>query len=238
MRKDFQIALLCAVATVPASFAVSIAFEYFPYLKAHLGGAFYVNLFLALLLLGTASVIAIKGEREAERAGAKRRMVPLVGMIFFGTGFVLCAIWFFTSKPPEPSKEAQSNAPVEPGAKTPEEKRRVFVPPELTPERLLGFFEQNTTMQATELTKDRIGQWIRITEPLGNVGAFNGYFVHVSFEKSGRGSIYCLFRNPKDIDRLKILKQGDPISIEGQINRIEPYVLNLDNCEFAESAPR
>ena len=46
---------------------------------------------------------------------------------------------------------------------------RVFVPPELTPERLLSFYQENTAIQAKELTKDRIGQWMPFTGVVSNV---------------------------------------------------------------------
>jgi hypothetical protein len=93
---------------------------------------------------------------------------------------------------------------------------RVFVPPELTPERLLSFFQENTNIQAAELTRDRIGQWMRVTETVQNVGAFNGSFVQVSLRTYcdqkqtwfDYVTFYCFFRGPQ-IDRLKILKRGD-----------------------------
>lgn len=122
-------------------------------------------------------------------------------------------------------------------------KERVFAPPELTPERLLIFFEENTAIQATELTKDRIGQWMRVTGTVRNVGAFSGHFVQVSFEKTAKpqtwfdyAEILCYFMGTLQIDRLKILKQWDKITVIGQIGRIHKRVLELDNCELVDTA--
>jgi hypothetical protein len=74
---------------------MSTATEYFPFLKGHPGDAFWISLGVTIFLLILAAIIAIRGERAAEREGAKKRMIPLVGMIFFGIGFVGCAGWYF-----------------------------------------------------------------------------------------------------------------------------------------------
>jgi hypothetical protein len=118
---------------------------------------------------------------------------------------------------------------------------RVFVPRELTPERLLSFFQDNTDIHATELTKDRIGQWIPFTGTVRNVGPFNGYLAQVSFERNyvqprtwfDGADIYCYFRRPQ-VDRLKVLKRGDKITVIGEISRIRKLNLELDNCEFVD----
>jgi hypothetical protein len=95
MPKEFQIAILCAVASLPAGLAMSLAIEYFPFFKAYPGLAFWGSLLVTILLLVAAALIAIKGERAAEREGAKERMIPLIGMIVFGIGFVACTAWYF-----------------------------------------------------------------------------------------------------------------------------------------------
>ena len=120
--------------------------------------------------------------------------------------------------------------------------KRVFVPPELTPERLLSFFEENTAIQATELIKDRIGQWMRVTGTVKNVGAFNGFFAQVPFENNflqprtwfDCADIYCYFRKPQ-INRLKVMKRGDKITVIGQIKRVSKLNLDLNNCELVDS---
>jgi hypothetical protein len=61
-------------------------------------------------------------------------------------------------------------------------KARIFVPSNVTPERLLSFFEENTAINATELTKRYIGQWMPVTGDLRNVTAYG----QVSFEKKLR----------------------------------------------------
>jgi hypothetical protein len=95
MRKDFQIALLCAVSAFPLGLAMSVAPDYFPALKVYPGIFFWGGSSLTMFLLALAAVIALRGERAAEREGAKKRMVPLIGMIFFGIGFIGCTAWYF-----------------------------------------------------------------------------------------------------------------------------------------------
>jgi hypothetical protein len=101
-------------------------------------------------------------------------------------------------------------------------KSRVFVPANVTPERLLSFFEENTAIIATELTKCYIGQWMTVTGALRNVSAFG----QVSFERNRTPStwfdyadILCYFREAK-IDDLKSLRLGDRITVVGRISRI------------------
>ena len=58
--------------------------------------------------------------------------------------------------------------------------------------------------------------------------------MHVSFEhRFDDADIYCLFRKPQ-IDRLKVLKRGDKITVVGQIRRIGKLFLELDNCELVD----
>lgn len=95
MRNDFKIALICAFASLPAGVAVSEALEYFSFLKAYPGLSFYGSSFITLVLLGIAAILAIRGERAAEQEGAKKRLLPLIGIIVFGLGFCGCAAWYF-----------------------------------------------------------------------------------------------------------------------------------------------
>jgi hypothetical protein len=123
------------------------------------------------------------------------------------------------------------------------EQERVFVPPELTPERLFSFYQNNTAIQAAELVKPHIGHWMKVIGTLGNVRPWTGHFSQVTFERSSTPvlertwldytTIYMLFRDAPKIDRLKILKRGDKITVIGQIREVDAVDLHLDNCELA-----
>ncbi len=64
-------------------------------LKAYPGTFFYGSAVITIGLLGAAVLIAIRGEREAEREGANKRMIPLVGILLFSAGFIGFALWYF-----------------------------------------------------------------------------------------------------------------------------------------------
>jgi len=59
MRKDFQIALLCAVSAFPLGLAMSVAPDYFPALKVYPGIFFWGGSSLTMFLLALAAVIAL-----------------------------------------------------------------------------------------------------------------------------------------------------------------------------------
>jgi hypothetical protein len=121
---------------------------------------------------------------------------------------------------------------------------RVFVPPELTPERLFSFYRDNTAIQAAELVKPHIGQWIKVAGTLGDVRPWTGLSSQVTFERSNipalertwldYTTIYMYFRDAQKIDRLRILKRGDKLTVIGQINEVDAVDLRLDNCELAD----
>jgi hypothetical protein len=114
MRKDFLISLLCAISAVPLGLAMSVAPDYFRALKAYPGTFFWSGIGLTAFLLVLAAIIAIRGERAAEREGAKKRMIPLVGMILFGIGFIGCASWYFwpTSETALVAEDERSKKPL------------------------------------------------------------------------------------------------------------------------------
>jgi hypothetical protein len=72
----------------------------------HLSGlALFVSGTVMVLLLLSAVVIAVQGERKAEREGQKPRMVPFIGMIVCSFGFVGFGAWYFWP-PSVPQREA------------------------------------------------------------------------------------------------------------------------------------
>jgi hypothetical protein len=104
MRREFLTALVLSVAAIPAGMAASGAIEYFSYLKDHPGLSFWGSTLVTLALFALAAALAVRGERDAEREGAKKRMTPLIGMIVCGVGFVGFAAWYFW--PPQSSVQA------------------------------------------------------------------------------------------------------------------------------------
>jgi MFS family permease len=95
MRREYIIAFLLMLASIPTGVAVNAAADYFPALHAYSGTALVASIFIMALLLVAAVIIAIRGERNAEREGKERRMIPFVGMILCGLGFVAFGAWYF-----------------------------------------------------------------------------------------------------------------------------------------------
>lgn len=119
---------------------------------------------------------------------------------------------------------------------------RNFVPPEITQERLLGFYLDKTSIQADNITRDYIDQWITVSGFVIEVWPYsNGYSAVISRSISSTHLLglkstdtLMIFRNSPSISRLKGLKESDKISVVGQIMRITRSDLTLDNCEIID----
>ncbi len=124
MRRDFQIAILLALAAIPAGVALMAAPEYIGILKEYPGPFFWGGLIVAAVLIGAAIIIAFRGEASQPRSGHRRRMIALAGMIIFGLGFVgAAAVYFWPTRPPTPRDSAAHAGPtVTPSPSTPEPK--------------------------------------------------------------------------------------------------------------------
>jgi hypothetical protein len=95
MRRDYQIAIVCSIASIPAGLATSTAIEYFPTFKQYPGAAFWTSGCVTMLLLASAAFLAIHGESTAAREGAKGRMIPSVGVIVSSLAFFLFFVWHY-----------------------------------------------------------------------------------------------------------------------------------------------
>jgi hypothetical protein len=99
MRRDFQIAILLALAAIPAGVSLMAAPEYIGILKEYPGSFFWAGLILAALLIGAAIIIALRGEASEPRIGHTRRVIALTGMIVLGLGFLgPASVYFWPSK--------------------------------------------------------------------------------------------------------------------------------------------
>lgn len=130
-----------------------------------------------------------------------------------------------------------------PDVRTSKEEERIFVGASITPRYLLGFFEEHTGIQATQMTKPFVGKWMRLSGPLGEVLAPRPeYGAQLTFQKNDPKGETDWFRyvlifmrfDPPWVDRLSILRRGDQLTVIGQIKTVEPLVLNLDHCELVD----
>lgn len=95
MRTDFKIAILLALASIPAGVALMSAPEYISILKEYPGLFFWSGLIVATALIVAAIIIALRGEASEPRRGHGRRMIALVGMVVCGAGFLVFAGIYF-----------------------------------------------------------------------------------------------------------------------------------------------
>jgi hypothetical protein len=175
----------------------------------------------------------------------RRRVIGPVLIMAFGA-LIFCGglAWYFWPDiaqlgPVAPVPEV----PIKPETKAPEKQEKVFVPVELTPERIFSFYQDNTAMQAGEILKSNIGKWTPISGIVRSVLPFNGFFAQVALQRPSifeaktpfdRAEIYLHF-GESWVDRLAILKHGDKMTAIGQIDRIDPVSFNLRNCEFVDA---
>src|ERR1700730_14099977 len=153
MRIRFQMAILLALAALPAGVALMAAPEYISILKEYPGPFFWGGLILASGLILAAIVIAVHGEASEPKAGHRRRMIALTGMVVCGLGFILFSgIYFWPQRSTNPLQSAEvATETAKP--KVTAKRERAFVSPEVTPERLFSFYRDNTAIQANEITK-------------------------------------------------------------------------------------
>jgi hypothetical protein len=107
MRRDFQLAIILAVAAIPAGTALMAAPEYLHLTGSALAAAFWGGIALTAVLIVLAVAIALRGEAQAPQKGHGQRMIAILGMAFCGTGFMAFAILFFVQRP-LPAKTSSS----------------------------------------------------------------------------------------------------------------------------------
>jgi hypothetical protein len=112
MRRDFQLAIILAIAAIPAGTALMAAPEYLHLTGNALAATFWGGAILTALLIVLALAIALRGEAQAPQRGHPQRMAAILGMAFCGAGFVAFAILFFVQRPPT-SEVAEAGRPIE-----------------------------------------------------------------------------------------------------------------------------
>ncbi len=95
MRRDFVFGIVLALSAIPYGAAMMAAPEYLHLSPTGVFLSFWGGLVGTIVLIGWATGIALRDDAKAPAEGHKRRMVPIVGMVIFGLGFVTCAAWYF-----------------------------------------------------------------------------------------------------------------------------------------------
>jgi len=99
MRQDYFVAIILALAAIPAGTALMAAPEYLHLTGPYLALTFWGGVLLTLLLIFFAIAVALRGDAKSPAKGHRQRMVAIMGMAVFGLGFIACAVWFFAQRP-------------------------------------------------------------------------------------------------------------------------------------------
>ena len=107
MRRDFLIAIILGLATIPFGAAMMVAPEYLHLKDTALALTFWGGASLSTLLIVVAVGAALRGDAHSPLKGHRRRMLAIVGMTICGFGFMACAIWFYVERPATRTPESQ-----------------------------------------------------------------------------------------------------------------------------------
>jgi|ERR1700730_13631761 len=135
--------------------------------------------------------------------------------------------------PRHSSPAAAQKAPIVTSpASPPVEEDRIFI--DRTPEQLIAEFQGVTAVQGEARVALCIGKWIRVSGPLGNVISISPTKRMVSFAgRSGMKDLVFMFFNDKGtIERLDVKSVGDPITVIGSIESVDPIQVKLERCEL------
>jgi hypothetical protein len=110
---------------------------------------------------------------------------------------------------------------------------RVFVSPNVDVKYLCEIFEGRTSIQATKMAGAFIGKWMKHSGNLNEVLSSTGKVAQVTLAMPALKftDVYMLF-DAEWLERLSVLKHGDPVRIIGQIDEIHRTHIQLQHCEL------
>jgi hypothetical protein len=130
---------------------------------------------------------------------------------------------------PEPIPKPKNEAPATPSKET----------IDVTPEVLVGLFDGNTALRAQTLVAEKIGKWIIVSGPLGEIFPGTVYGSSrsptlLTLSSPTKFYLYMWFSG-EWVDRLALLSKNQHISVLGQIKNVERQKVELENCELVDS---
>jgi hypothetical protein len=131
---------------------------------------------------------------------------------------------------PKVTDEIQSDKPINAVASKEE---KIFI--DLTPEQLIAFYADNTSIQADRLVAPSIGKWMSLSGRLSEVISSYPGFAQLTFTRRGLGSqVFMYFRDQTLIDRLSMLNRRTQMTVHGKIEKVDMFAVHLGNCELVE----
>jgi hypothetical protein len=109
MRRDFQIAIISLLATIPIGAWMAVAPEYLHLKGTALAGTYWRGMSAAAILIILAALVALRAEAQRSPKGHKERMIGIIGMGACGFGFFAFLTLFLVHRPAE--NEAENHIP-------------------------------------------------------------------------------------------------------------------------------
>jgi hypothetical protein len=107
---------------------------------------------------------------------------------------------------------------------------------DVTPEHLHDLVANVTELQGEKLVADYLGKVMTLNGNVGGVGRWNGMICSAYLTHRPPGPmIFLWFREEKWLDRLGVLRAGDPIKVRGVLGMVDKLTVRLDYCELLES---
>jgi hypothetical protein len=110
---------------------------------------------------------------------------------------------------------------------------------DVSPEYLVGLFDDQTSLQAQKLADAFLGKWMVVTGALGDLAGFGDAGWQMVFARTfPEVTIYMWFQDREYVEeRLAVLTKGTCVTVLGQIDRIRSTDLQLTVCELVPPAP-
>jgi len=120
---------------------------------------------------------------------------------------------------------------------------------DIEPEKLFAFFDRYNDAQAEELVKPYIAKWTDVSGRVSKVDTellplrtgdkelrygINVFIAGKRKDNRKNTSTQAIFDNPRWIERAKVLKRDEDITVRGQIKLIWGFGFYLEHCEIVE----
>jgi hypothetical protein len=95
-------------------------------------------------------------------------------------------------------------------------------------------FANLTHMEGKRLVAPYVGRWMEVEGKVDDVRDSTG-FVQVAFERvTGQAMTLMYFRGKEWRQRVELLRRGDHLRVQGRINGVEAWGVDLDVCEIVD----
>jgi hypothetical protein len=129
--------------------------------------------------------------------------------------------------PPPTAKQRPSTKPVR--SDLPKLSGRTYVGDGIDLDYLTSLCTDKTTHQAQQIVKPFIGKWIRISAKFDDLRMVSSDLAQVSV---GPRDVFTLLYFRNDFDKLEMLRPGQDLTVEGRIDKIALFGVELDDCEL------